>query len=64
VWRVINGDGPILGVHEASPGCEVGQRIQAHLEDIDRRALTAVETELETTTLADLAAEAQPAAAA
>jgi Rrf2 family protein len=64
VWRVINGDDPLLGVHEADPNCDVGQRIQAKLEGIDRRALTAVEAELETTTLAQLAAAAQPAAAA
>jgi Rrf2 family protein len=64
VWRVINGASPVLGVHEANPSCEVGQRIQAHLEGIDRRALAAVESELETTTLAELAAGARPAAAA
>jgi Rrf2 family protein len=63
VWRVVNGDDPVLGVHEASPGCDVGQRIQAHLEGIDRRALAAVEAELATTTLAQLAAEAESAAA-
>jgi Rrf2 family protein len=63
VWRVINGDAPVLGVHEADPNCVVGQRIQANLEDVDRRALAAVEAELETTTLADLAARADAAAA-
>jgi Rrf2 family protein len=64
VWRVMNGGDPVLGVHEASPGCEVGRRIQANLEDVDRRALAAVEAELETITLAQLAAEAEPATAA
>lgn len=63
VWRVINGEDPVLGVHEAAPNCEVGQRIQANLEGIDRRALAAVEAELEMTTLAQLAAQAEPAAA-
>jgi Rrf2 family protein len=58
VWRVMNRDAPILGVHEADPSCDVGQRIQADLEGIDRRALAAVEAELERTTLADLAAPA------
>jgi hypothetical protein len=53
----------VLGVHEADPNCVVGQRIQANLEDVDRRALAAVEAELETTTLADLAARADAAAA-
>jgi Rrf2 family protein len=64
VWRVINGDDPVLGVHEADPNCVVGRRIQASLEGIDRRALSAVEAELETTTLAQLAAEAESDAAA
>ena len=58
VWRVINGDDPVLGVHAADPNCEVGQRIQANLEAVDRRALAAVEAELESTTLAELAAQA------
>ena len=48
VWRVMNREAPVLGVHDASPGCEVGQRIQANLENIDRRALAAIEAELET----------------
>ena len=34
----------------------VGQRIQQSLESIDRRTLAAIEAELGTTTLADLAA--------
>jgi hypothetical protein len=34
----------------------VGQRIQRSLEAIDRRTLAAIEAELRTTTLADLAA--------
>jgi Rrf2 family protein len=64
VWRVINGGDPVLGVHEATPECAVSRRIHSNLEDIDRRALAAVEAELETTTLADLAAETDAAAAA
>lgn len=64
VWRVINGDDPVLGVHEADPNCAVGQRIQANLEDVDRRALAAVETELEATTLAELATQAHAGRAA
>lgn len=56
VWRIVHGDDQVLGVHEASPDCVLGRRIQADLEDIDRRALAAIEEELEATTLADLAA--------
>src|SRR5918996_3896041 len=32
VWRVMNGEDPVLGVHEAAPNCVVGQQIQADLE--------------------------------
>jgi Rrf2 family protein len=60
VWRVVNGDDPVLGVHEADPNCPVGRLIQSNLEAIDRRALAAIEAELATTTLAQLAADADP----
>jgi Rrf2 family protein len=60
VWRVVNGDDPVLGVHEADPNCPVGRLIQSNLEAIDRRALAAIEAELATTTLARLAADADP----
>ena len=56
VWRAMNGDDQVLGLHEANPDCVVGQRIQRSLEAIDRRTLAAIEAELGTTTLADLAA--------
>lgn len=55
VWRAMNRDDPVLGLHEASPNCDVGQRIQVHLAQIDRRARAAIVAELETTTLAELA---------
>src|SRR5215207_7339499 len=55
VWRAVHGDDPLLGLHDASPNCPEGRRIHASLEQIDRRAAAAVEAELGTTTLADLA---------
>lgn len=64
VWRAMNGDDPVLGLHDASPDCEIGQRIQTSLEAIDRRTLAAIEAELAGTTLADLAAAADLTAAA
>jgi Rrf2 family protein len=63
VWRALHGDDPILGLHEANPSCDVGQRIHANLAEIDRRAAAALEAELATTTLAELA-EATSARAA
>jgi hypothetical protein len=53
----MNGDDAVLGLHEASPSCPVGRRIQAELTEIDRRTRAAIAVELATTTLADLAAE-------
>ena len=53
----MNGDAPVLGLHEASPSCPVGRRIQGDLTEVDRRVRGAIAAELETTTLADLAAE-------
>jgi Rrf2 family protein len=64
VWRAMNGDDPVLGLHDANPDCEVGQRIQRNLETIDRRTLAAIEAELETTTLDELAATARAVAVA
>ena len=65
VWRAMNGADPVLGLHEASPDCQVGQRIQRSLEAVDRRTLAAIEAELGRTTLAELAdAASVPAAAA
>jgi Rrf2 family protein len=54
VWRAIQRDDPILGLHEANPSCEVGREIQGALGALDRRAASAVETELDRTTVRDL----------
>ncbi|CAA9534022.1 MAG: hypothetical protein AVDCRST_MAG30-4042 [uncultured Solirubrobacteraceae bacterium] len=55
VWRAVQGDDPLLGLHGAAPECSVGQRIQRALGDVDRRAARAVEDELARTTIGDLA---------
>jgi len=58
VWRVIEGrSAALLGVHQASPNCEVGQEIQRTLEAVERRAARAVETELDAIAIADLTPE-------
>jgi Rrf2 family protein len=54
VWRALNGDDPLLGLHSANPDCVVGQRIHGALATIDRRAVLALTAELERTTLDDL----------
>jgi Rrf2 family protein len=62
VWRVVHGDDPILGLHGAHPDCPVGQSIQQLLAGVDRRAHAAIATELATTTIADLVAQAKAGA--
>lgn len=57
VWRAVQGDDPVLGLHGAAPECSVGQRIQRALEEVDRRAARAVEEELAGTTVAQLACD-------
>lgn len=54
VWRAVQGDDHLLGLHGPNPNCPVGQRIQAELVALDRRAAAAVEAELAQTTVAEL----------
>jgi Rrf2 family protein len=58
VWRVVHGDGNVLGLRSANPQCPIGRSIQASLAAIDRDAAQAVEDQLGTTTIAQLVAEA------
>jgi Rrf2 family protein len=58
VWRVVHGDGDVLGLRSAHPDCPVGRSIQASLAAIDREAARAVEAQLATTTIAQLVAQA------
>jgi Rrf2 family protein len=54
VWRAVNGDDPVLGLHSANPDCTAGRRIHEALVGLDRRAAAALLAELEHTTLGDL----------
>jgi len=54
VWRAVQREDPLLGLHDANPACTVGQRIQDALVDVNRRAAAAVESELELTTIQQL----------
>jgi DNA-binding IscR family transcriptional regulator len=58
VWRVVHGGGDVLGLRSANPDCPVGRSIQASLAVVDREAAQAVEARLQTTTIAQLVAEA------
>lgn len=54
VWRVVNGEDPVLGSYAGAPDCPVGRSIQSWVTDIDRRARRAIEEELRTTTIRQL----------
>ncbi len=54
VWRAVQGQDQVLGLHGPNPACTVGRRIQTELVAIDRRAARAIEEELEATTLSTL----------
>src|ERR1700742_2885492 len=56
VWRAVNRDDPLLGLHSANPDCPVGRSVHTALVDVDRRAAEALVAELEQTTLRDLVA--------
>lgn len=61
VWDAVHGDGPVLGLHDAAPGCAVGQAIQRELVAIDQDAHAALRAELAGTTLADIIARTRAA---
>jgi Rrf2 family protein len=54
VWRAIQADDRLLGLHQVNPRCEVGQAIQRHLAAIDRRASAAVQSELDRITVSEM----------
>ena len=54
VWRAVQGNDPVLGLHDADPACTVGQRIQRELVGIDRAVARAVESELRATSVRQL----------
>ena len=54
VWRLLQGDDPVLGLHGPSPRCPVGIGIASSLVDLDRGVAAAIEAELDRTTVADL----------
>lgn len=55
VFNAINGDDPVLAIHDASPDCVNGRAIQAGLVRLERQASAALVADLARTTIADLA---------
>lgn len=56
VWRLLQGDDPVLGLHGPAPECPVGRGVQASLERLDAEVADAVEARLAGVTVAALAA--------
>lgn len=54
VWRLLQGDDPVLGLHGPNPACRVGRSVQESLTTIDRAVGDAVATELERITVYDV----------
>ncbi len=63
VWRAIQSDDRLLGLHQVNPRCDVGQAIQRHLAAVDRRASAAVQSELDQITVAEMLPAASTRAA-
>ena len=57
VWRLLQGDDPVLGLHGPNPQCEIGQGIQRSLLAVDCKVADAVAAELERFTVHDILAE-------
>jgi Rrf2 family protein len=60
VWRLLQGDDPVLGLHGSNPNCPAGQGIQVVLGHVEREVAAAVEAELGRRTVADVLQEAVP----
>jgi DNA-binding IscR family transcriptional regulator len=58
VWRIVQGEHHVLDSYAGDPECPVGRSIQPLLIDFDRRARRALEDELATTTISQLASQA------
>ena len=54
VWRAIQADHRLLGLHQVNPRCAVGQAIQHNLGAVDRRVSAAVQSELDRITVAEM----------
>ncbi|HEX6342595.1 Rrf2 family transcriptional regulator [Umezawaea sp.] len=54
IWRLLQGDDPMLGLHGPDPACAVGRRVHESLTALDRVVADAVATELEKVTVHDV----------
>jgi Rrf2 family protein len=55
VWRAVYADSPVVALHDdTSPECPVGRNIQATLGDVRARVAGAVQSELDSISVADV----------
>jgi Rrf2 family protein len=54
VWRLVQGNDPVLGLHGPNPLCRTGTGVQRALVAIDREIASAVEAQLGRTTVANV----------
>ncbi|HWO68456.1 MAG TPA: Rrf2 family transcriptional regulator [Umezawaea sp.] len=60
VWRLLQGDDPVLGLHGPNPTCAVGRGVQESLTALDRVLADSVATELERFTVHDVLTRGVP----
>lgn len=58
VWRLVQGDDPVLGLHGPNPLCRTGTRVQNALLAIDEQVARAVDAQLARITVADVVDDA------
>lgn len=64
VWRAVQGDEPVLGLHAPAAACPVGGEVGLLMAEVERRTAHAIERELDAMTVADLTPSGAPFTAA
>ena len=54
VWRALNKDAALLGLHEPDPQCPTGRRVRSRLLELDRQGLDALLATLDRVSVADM----------
>jgi Rrf2 family protein len=60
VWRAVQADEPVLGIHGPPPGCPVGDSVRARLAVVEERVARSIEDALDAQTIADTLPEGAP----
>ena len=58
VWRAVNRDDPIFGLHMPDPDCPTGQLVSFNLRALDRHSLNVIGEELSRMSVADMLVQA------